>query len=56
VRKFPYQKRRLWILENTGTVKFTLVQNPLGTGDHVTITGFSTSPPEDGFGEEIYIK
>jgi len=51
-----FQKRRFWILENTGSVEFRLTQNCLNPGDQLTVTGFSTIPPEDGYGDEYHIK
>jgi len=52
------RKRRFWVLEKAGTVKFTLDANDLKEDSRLTISGFKTTEElnSSGFLEEAYIK
>jgi len=49
----PQRKRRFWVLERAGTVKFTLVTNDLKPDSRLTLTGFGKDTWQKN---EIYIK
>jgi len=54
----PQQKRRFWILEKAGTIKFTVVKHDFMPGSLITISGFKTTLDikSKDFLEEVYIK
>jgi len=51
-------KRRFWVLENAGEMRFTLEKNELQSDSRVTISGFRTTVKRDFADhlEEVYIK
>jgi len=51
--RMSHRKRRFWILENTGQVKFTLERNQLNQGSRITIAAFTSDARRT---DEIYIR
>jgi len=47
--QFSLRKRRYWILENAGTIKFTLDKNNLKPDSRLTISGFDSTLDIDEF-------
>jgi len=59
--KTSARRRRFWVLERAGTVKFTLDDNDLKADSRLTISGFKTvnykyDQPTTDYLEEVYIK
>jgi len=52
------RKKRFWILENAGEMKFTLENNDIQPNSRLTISGFMTSTrsQDSGYLTEAYIK
>jgi len=60
-KQMTFQKRRFWILERAGNVKFTLGGNDLKPNFRLTLTGFKTvdfsyNQPTAEYLDEVYIK
>jgi len=56
--KMSPRKRRFWILEKAGTVKFTMENNNLKLDSRITISGLENTKKHDSkeFLDEVYIK